>query len=104
MAESKTTRDAMEIIKHRLGIDPRTDPRVQSYAEDYGIAQMIYDARTAAGLTQKQLADAIGTTQSVISQLENADYQGHSLTMLRRIAEALKLQLKIELVPMEEAV
>jgi ribosome-binding protein aMBF1 (putative translation factor) len=100
----KTTRDGMEIIKRRFGIDPRRDPRVQSYADDYRIAQMIYDARTAAGLTQSKLAKAIGTTQSVISQLESADYEGHSLTMLRRIADALRLKVKIELVPADKAV
>jgi transcriptional regulator with XRE-family HTH domain len=54
---------------------------------------MIYDARTAAGLTQQQLADPIGTKQPVISQLENADYQGQSLAMLERIAEALNLEV-----------
>ena len=67
-------------------------------AEDYRVAQLIYDARTAAGLTQQQLADAVGTTQSVISQLEDADYQGHSLTMLRRIAKALHRKLEIRFV------
>jgi transcriptional regulator with XRE-family HTH domain len=47
---------------------------------------MIYDARTAVGHTQQQLADLIGTNQPVISQLENADYEGQSLAMLERIA------------------
>lgn len=98
MATQKT-RDGMEIIKHRFGIDPRTDPRVQAHAENFQVAQMIYDARHAAGMTQQELAAAIGTTQSVISQLESADYEGHSLSMLRRIADALHLKLKLELVP-----
>jgi len=100
MTKRKTTRDAMEIIKRRFSIDPETDPEMLKIAEDYRIAQMIYDARTAAGMTQAQLAKAIGTTQSVISQLENADYEGHSLSMLRRIAEALHMQVKVEFVPL----
>ena len=54
-----------------------------------------------SGMTQQQLAAAIGTTQSVISQLENADYEGHSLAMLRRIADALHMKLRVELVPSE---
>ena len=98
---TKNTRDAMEIIKRRFGVDPKSDPSVQAYAEDFCIAQMIYEARHAAGLTQKELAAAIGTTQSVISQLEDADYQGHSLSMLRRIADALHLKLRVELTPAE---
>jgi len=60
---------------------------------------MQYAARTAAGMTQKQLAEAAATTQQVISQLEDADYQGHSLSMLRRIAAALSRRVEIRLVP-----
>ena len=54
-----------------------------------------------AGLTQAELAKAVGTTQSVISQLEDAEYKGHSLTMLRRIAAALNTRVEIRLVPLE---
>jgi transcriptional regulator with XRE-family HTH domain len=56
---------------------------------------MVHDLRTEAGLTQKELADLVGTTQSVISRLEDADYEGHSLFMLRRIATALKQRLLV---------
>lgn len=60
---------------------------------------MIYEARDTAGLTQSQLAKRVHTTQSVISQLEDADYEGHSLSMLKRIAGALNLKLDIRFVP-----
>lgn len=93
------TSDAIEILKRKTGINPDTNPEMLQIAEDYRVAQMIYDARHAAGMTQQQLADAIGTTQSVISQLENADYDGHSLSMLRRIAAALHMKLRVELLP-----
>ena len=102
MASAATTRDAIEILKRRFGIDPKTDPEMLRIAEDYRVGQAIYDARTACGMTQQQLADAVGTTEGVISQLENADYAGHSLSMLRRIADALKMTVRIELVPMKE--
>jgi transcriptional regulator with XRE-family HTH domain len=58
------------------------------------VAQLIYDARTKAGLTQKQLAGLIGTSQPNIARLEDADYEGHSLTMLQRIAKALNQRLR----------
>ena len=103
MAKRKSTRDGMEIIKHRFGVDPKSDPEVLQVAEDYRIAQMIYDARTAAGLTQQQLAESIGTTQSVISQLESADYEGHSLSMLRRIADVLHMKVRVEFVPLTKS-
>lgn len=41
----------------------------------------------------------MGTTQSVISRLEDADYEGHSLAMLQRIAEALHVRLELRFVP-----
>jgi DNA-binding XRE family transcriptional regulator len=96
---SKRTTNAIDIIRQETGVDPRTDSGVQAYWQSFEIAQMIYDARTAAGLTQHELADRIGSQQPVISQLENADYEGHSLTMLERIAEALGMNVELRLVP-----
>ncbi|MGH9785330.1 MAG: helix-turn-helix transcriptional regulator, partial [Terriglobia bacterium] len=51
-----------------------------------------------AGLTQRQLAKLVGTTASVICRLENADYEGHSLAMLNRIAAALNQRVEIRFV------
>lgn len=59
------------------------------------VAQLIYDQRKAAGLSQRELAELIGTQQSVISRLESADYDGHSLTMLERIAHAVNRRLRV---------
>jgi DNA-binding XRE family transcriptional regulator len=55
--------------------------------------------RERAGLTQAQLAKRIGTQPSQISRIEDADYSGHSMETLRRIATALHATLRIELVP-----
>lgn len=63
------------------------------------IAESIHLLRTAAGLTQKELAELIGTAPSVISRLEDADYRGHSVAMLRRIATALDRRVEIRFVP-----
>ena len=68
------------------------------------VARMIYEARARAGVTQQQLADLVGTKQSVIARLEDADYEGHSLTMLQRIATALHQRLVIHLGPAGEKV
>ncbi|MGF1541724.1 MAG: multiprotein-bridging factor 1 family protein, partial [Pleurocapsa sp.] len=64
--------------------------------------QLIYDARQKAGLTQQQLAELVGTTQSVIDDLEEADYEGNSLIMLHKIAIALKQKLTLNLAPLED--
>lgn len=55
-------------------------------------------------LTQQQLAKRIGTTQSVIARLEDADYEGHSRGMLYRIARALDCSLSVAFVPMRSRV
>jgi transcriptional regulator with XRE-family HTH domain len=62
------------------------------------IARKIHHLRTAARLTQTQLAKLIGTTASVICRLEDADYGGDSLAMLRRIAGALNQRVEIRFV------
>jgi transcriptional regulator with XRE-family HTH domain len=55
--------------------------------------------RAQAGLTQRQLAKKVSTTASVICRLEDADYEGHSLAMLRRVAAALGKRIQIRFVP-----
>ena len=78
------------------------DPEQQDYYEqalfDTEVASMIYDLRTKAGLSQRTLAKKIGTTASVICRLEDADYEGHSLAMLRRIAAALGKRVELRFV------
>jgi ribosome-binding protein aMBF1 (putative translation factor) len=59
------------------------------------LAMLVREMREAAGFTQTELAKKAGTTQSVISRLEDAEYAGHSLTMLERIATACGVALKL---------
>jgi transcriptional regulator with XRE-family HTH domain len=68
------------------------------------IAEQIYNLRMEAGLSQKELADKINTSASVICRLEDADYEGHSLSMLRRIAAAVDKRVKVSFVDLEETV
>lgn len=70
--------------------------------EQYGIADQIYGLRTAAGLTQEELAKLTGTTRSVISRLEAAEYAGHSVSMLNRVASALGHRVEVRFVPLEK--
>src|ERR1017187_6055687 len=58
------------------------------------LALLVHEMREEAGLTQAGLAKRIGTTQSVIARLEDAEYMGHSLVMLERIAAACGIALK----------
>jgi len=62
------------------------------------IARKIYDLRTKSGLSQRELAKKVGTSASTICRLEDAGYDGHSLFMLQRIAEALDKRVEIRFV------
>jgi len=100
----KSTSDAVEILHRRFfqGRPERLKALEEARADDE-VARKIYELRTKAGLTQAQLAKMIGTTASVISRLEDADYEGHSLAMLRRIAAALNRRVEIRFVPVRRS-
>jgi DNA-binding XRE family transcriptional regulator len=87
----KPTTDAVEILHRRFfeGKPERLKDLEEARAND-DIARKIFELRTSAGLTQARMAKLIGTTASVICRLEDADYEGHSLAMLRRIGAALQ--------------
>ncbi len=59
------------------------------------LALLVREMREDAGFTQAELAKRVGTTQSVIARLEDAEYAGHSLTMLERIAAACGVGLRL---------
>jgi ribosome-binding protein aMBF1 (putative translation factor) len=101
-SKRKPTTDAVEIL-HRRYYEGR--PARQAALEEARIhdevARKICDLRTKAGLTQRQLAKLVGTTASVICRLEDADYEGHSLPLLRRIATALNRRVEIRFLPLK---
>ena len=90
---------ARRVLGRMVGDDAELRARIDEQKLNVRVAEMIYEAREAAGLTQAALADLVHTTQSVISQLEDADYEGHSLSMLKRIATALHQRLEVRFVP-----
>lgn len=95
--KTRKTKDALEIIDNKLVRgDEKLEDMIAAESLSFRVAQMIYDARTKAGLTQEQLAQLVGTSQSSIARLEDADYEGHSLSMLNRIAKALGKRIRIQ--------
>ena len=91
--------DALKILRRVAGKAPATQERFEEEVANRQIAQKLYQLREQAGLSQAELARRVGTTQSVISRLEDADYEGHSLAMLNRIAAALRQRVEIRFVP-----
>src|SRR5450432_3178722 len=97
--KKQPTTDGLEIIYRRFYEGrPRRIAQLQEAIANDDIARKIRELRTNARLTQRQLAKLIGTTASVICRLEDADYEGHSLAMLNRIASALNKKVKIEFI------
>lgn len=72
--------------------------RFKKAGNAWDIALQIAALRKEAGLSQKELAQRLGTSQQQISRLESPSYEGHSLSMLRRVAEVLgaTVQVKIQ--------
>jgi transcriptional regulator with XRE-family HTH domain len=90
------TSDALKIIDGLTSDDSEMENLIREASLNAIVAELIYEARTSRGLTQKQLADRVGTKQSAIARLEDADYDGHSLSMLQKIAGALNQKVEIK--------
>ena len=104
MAKLKPVSAAVQILHGRFYAGkPRRLKKLDDACANEGIARRIVELRTAAGLTQAQLARIIGTTASVVCRLENADYQGHSLTMLRRIGAVLNQRVEVRFAPIRRS-
>jgi ribosome-binding protein aMBF1 (putative translation factor) len=98
----KSMTEAATIIHKRyFARKPKRLAELEEERANAEVARQIYAERTEAGLTQRELAKLVGTTASVICRLEDADYDGHSLAMLRRIAEALQKRVEIRFVPVK---
>jgi ribosome-binding protein aMBF1 (putative translation factor) len=102
-AETKKTTDAVAILDRMAGDSPELRRLTEEARVNAAVAQLIYEARNKAGLSQAELADRLGTKQSVISRLEDADYEGHSLSMLQRIAAALGQCVEIRFLAPDKA-
>ena len=98
------TKDAAEILRKEFGGGPEFEREVAIERMHMRIARMICDARKSAGLTQTELAARVGTSQPAIARLESADYQGHSLDLVARLAIVLGRRLDVAMVAEESGV
>jgi ribosome-binding protein aMBF1 (putative translation factor) len=91
----------MKRDRHRQIVDQRAR-KSSTYRKTFektlqqiDLALLVREMREDVGWTQTELAKKVGTTQSVIARLESAEYTGHSLTMLERIAAACGVGLRL---------
>jgi transcriptional regulator with XRE-family HTH domain len=92
-------RGLLGALEGRYFSGPKGRAQLEQARAGASVARQILALRQEAGLTQRELAARIGTKHSVISRLESDDYEGHSLSMLRRIAAALGRRVEIRFVP-----
>jgi transcriptional regulator with XRE-family HTH domain len=84
-----------QVVQERMRRRPEYRRTFLETGERIDLAMLVREMREFARLTQKELADRIGTTQSVIARLEDAEYEGQSLSMLERIAPACGIDLSL---------
>jgi transcriptional regulator with XRE-family HTH domain len=71
--------------------------RFRKAGEAWDVAIQLAQLRRRTGLSQKELAKRVGTSQQQISRLESPSYEGHTLSMLRRVAEVLGARVRVEI-------
>jgi len=102
-SKKKSTTNALEIIHQEFfRKNPDMIEELEQARADDAVARKIHDLRVKARLSQRQLAKMVGTTASVICRIEDAQYEGHSLAMLNRVAEALDRRVEIRFVPVKK--
>ena len=79
--------------------DPDFAERFKRAGEAWDVALQIAALRERSGLSQKELARRLKTSQQQVSRLESPAYEGHSLRMLRRVARALNAEVKVAFEP-----
>src|SRR3954447_23853059 len=100
MTEKRSRSATLQHLHDRyVGDDPERVAAYERAVADSHVARQVYQLRTEAGLSQREMAARVGTTASVICRLETADYDGHSLAMLRRIAAAVGKVIEVRFVP-----
>jgi len=77
--------------------DPEFAARFREAGEAWDVAMQLAALRRESGLTQKELAKRVGTSQQQISRLESPSYEGHSLSMVRRVVEVLGATVRVQI-------
>jgi DNA-binding XRE family transcriptional regulator len=91
--------DARAVIERLFGHTEGWKEDVAAAIEASYLAEEVYALRERHGLSQKALAELINSSQSAIARIENSNYTGHSLSLLRRIAAAVGERVDVRFVP-----
>jgi ribosome-binding protein aMBF1 (putative translation factor) len=92
-----------ELYDDLIGDDAAAQEEFEEGLVSIEAAQLIHNMRMKAGLSQRALARKVGTSASAINRLESADYGGHTIAMVRRIASAMNRRLELRAIPVKTA-
>jgi len=85
-------------LKKRWMKEPGFKAGYDALEEEFALASMLIDARAKAKLSQAELAERMGTSQSTIARLESGEAKP-SLSTLERFAEATGMRVRVSLEP-----
>lgn len=97
----KKKTDFDQYVEEMIKKHPSLKEGLRKADQAWDIAGQIYELRTKAGFTQKDLAELVGTRQSNIARIESADYKGYTWKTLEKITKALKARLEVKIVPID---
>ena len=86
----------LKTLKAQLLADPSTRAAYDAQADEFAMARELIAARTQAGLTQAEVAERMGTTQSTVARLEGGN-AAPSLRSLQRYAHAVGCRAVVRL-------
>ncbi len=95
MSRNKRVSDVVELMDKWYGSIPGWDAMSAEEELNMQIGQAVYDLRESVGLSQADLAKLIGSNQATISRVENADYHGNAIEILKRVCFALHMPIRI---------
>lgn len=84
-------------MNQRTKFDLYLKEKFRKAGQNWDVAFQLTSLRKKSGLSQKELAKRVGTSQQQISRLESPSYKGHSLSMLRRVADVLGATVSVEI-------
>ncbi len=101
MKKKRTTTDALAIMDARYGHLPGWKEGIERERQKIALGELIRHARETRGWTQQELADQVGTSQSFISRIEDANYDRLMVSTLQRIAFILRQRVEVRLIPIK---
>jgi transcriptional regulator with XRE-family HTH domain len=90
--------DALSVLTNMFGASAGWDEQIAAATHAAVIAEEVRALRERHGLTQGALATLIGSSQSAIARMEDANYRGHSISVLRRIAAAVEEHVAVRFI------